>query len=53
MQRLHKPLKFMDKFVKQRHMEQPTLLDICSGEIDHINLKQVVSLTMSIHKLGE
>ena len=43
MQRLHKPVKFIDKFVKPSKLKKTTLLDICGGEIDHINLKEIVS----------
>ena len=38
-----RPLLMMDKFVKQTPRRAVSLYDVCSGSIEHINLKHVVS----------
>ncbi len=37
----------MDRFVKQSVWEPVTLMDVCSGKLEHINIKQVVGLSSS------
>ena len=35
---------FMNEFVHPRYQEEITLLDIASGQLDHLNLKHVVCI---------
>lgn len=51
---LAQPLQFLDDFVRTKKSssmaddapKSATVLDVCSGQTDHINLKQVVSLRL-------
>ena len=42
MQELHKPVKFMEKFLKQSDWKEATVFDTLTGDLQHLNLKEVV-----------
>ena len=46
-----RPLLMMDKFVKQAPRRTVSLFDVCSGSIEHINLKHVVSIKVNVNKI--
>lgn len=43
MQELHRPIKFMDKFLQQNDWKKVTVFDTLTGDVQHLNLKEVVS----------
>ncbi|XP_013381684.1 uncharacterized protein LOC106152590 isoform X2 [Lingula anatina] len=50
-EKLAKPLLFMSDFVKHSPSEPVTLLEVCSGNLDHINLKHVAKLESKLTNL--
>ena len=42
-EKLVHPVMYMGSFLKPGRGEETTLLQVCSGKLEHINLKQVVS----------
>ena len=42
-EKLVHPVMYMGSFLKPGRAEETTLLQVCSGKLEHINLKQVVS----------
>ena len=42
----------MDRFVKQSPHEPVTLMDVCSGKLEHLNLKHVVRFLLSQCRLS-
>ncbi|XP_071794000.1 uncharacterized protein [Asterias amurensis] len=51
-ERLSRPILFMGSFLKPSAEEDGvTLLDVCSGKIDHLNLKQVAKLESKLFSL--
>ena len=46
MQELHKPVKFMEKFLKQSDWKEVTVFDTLTGDLQHLNLKEVVRTTI-------
>lgn len=50
-EKLIQPIKMLDKFVKNRSHPPVTFMDICSGKIDHLNLKQVAKLESKLSQV--
>ncbi|XP_070543185.1 uncharacterized protein [Ptychodera flava] len=48
-----RPLLFTNPFIKEKPDETVTVLDVCSGSMNHINLKQVAKLESKLFKLHQ
>ena len=48
MHELHQPIKFMDKFLQKSDWKATTVFDTLTGNIQHLNLKEVVSFQLEV-----